>query len=183
MSRTSYLIAVVLLVLVLGAQAATSGYAVLAKALGWPPSQLRTWPFMDYPMYSAASGPPVSTNDAMLVAVLPNGNEVRLDDKALGLKFFAWRFRVVERLVAEPGPADDPTLAALIEEHRAAALAQTHRALTRLGHRRPERLVVRRNVFTLRDGEIVRESTEEPVRLDAAPSAPAAVSTEGGSDV
>ena len=169
-----------LLILVLGAQAATSGYALAAKTRGWAPSKLHTWPFMDYPMYSAASGPPVSTNDAMLVAVLPNGDEVQLDDKALGLKFFAWRFRVVERLVAEPGPADDPALGGLIEEHRADALAQTYDALTRLGHGRPGRLLVRRNIFTLRDGEIVRERAEQSVPLDL--PGPTAAPTEGGDD-
>ena len=166
MPRRAYILPLVLLGAALLSQLAVTGAGVAAKLDGRT-YHATMWPFVDYPMYSQSSGPPVRTTTVQLRAVLDDGSEAIIDDTFMGLNHFAWRYHVVERLVAEPlaDPAADPALAALVEEHRAAALDRVwNRVLVETGHA-PRDLTVYRTVHTLSGRRIDTEELTQPVDL------------------
>ena len=162
----AYILPLVLLGAALLSQLAVTGAGVAAKVDGRT-YHATMWPFVDYPMYSKSSGPPVRTTTVQLLARLDDRSKVVIDEAFMGLNHFAWRYHVVERLVAEP-PADpdaDPALTALIEEHRDAALGRVwNRVVVETGHP-PTDLTVYRTVHTLSGRRIDTEELTQPVDL------------------
>ena len=168
MLRKPYILPLLVLSVVLAGQLAVSAAGVRAK-LGGSTYHATMWPFVDYPMYSRSSGPPVTTSAVRLVATLANGSEVVVDTEFMGLNWFAWRDHVVERLVADPlpDPERDPALAALIEEHREEALERVWSQVVIATGEGPVDLMVYRTVYTLEGRRMVTSEVEQPVDLTA----------------
>lgn len=118
-----YLVPSIIITAMLLGQVAVSVYSVPHKMQGRQHTH-QTWPFLDYPMYAYASGPPVETTIVTMTAVLNDGAMINVSKEFMGFSWFTWRWRVIERLVASRVD-DDPEkaeLAALVEQHRAEAL-------------------------------------------------------------
>ena len=182
MIRFRYTLAAAALTVMIGGQVAVSAYATWQKLRGNHTSiHWQTWPWFDYPMYSKSAGPPVETNVPRLYAEFADGRRVEVTSEMTGLRYFAWRFNVLERLVAEPISTDElqameperaaerRALAALVEEHRHAAADLAARKVMRAsGHDDPPvRFVVEREVYHLEGRQMQRSETTQVQDYDA----------------
>lgn len=163
------LVPALLIVGLLGGQVAVSAYSAALKWQTGREVYHRTWPFLDYPMYSNAEGPPVTTNVPQLFAELPDGRRVAVTYEAMGLEYFGWRFTVLERLVAKPVSKEQSELAALVEAHRDEARELAAAAVQRMTGQRPVRFIVERRVYLL-EGHELKESDQ--VQIADMPPAP-----------
>ena len=143
-------------------QASVSVGSLVHKLRGGGTIHHRTWPFFDYPMYSRAAGPPISTSTVRLLAEGEDGQRYEVAMHDVGLEYFAFRFNVVERLVADEVGADQPELAALVEEHRREAREKVLSAMAAAGRPRPVRLIVERTIYEL-DGRAVKDRKVQEV--------------------
>jgi hypothetical protein len=163
--RRAYALPSLMLVLLIGGQLSITGYATVIKLGGNSADQhWRSWPFFDYPMYSRSAGPPVQTNVPRLFAEWPGGARVEVTPERMGLKYFAWRFNVLERVVAEAIDPADPRVgefAEAVERDRDQAIAAVLLQLGTEDAGPPARLVVEREVYRLTDeGLIQSEQTQ-----------------------
>ncbi|MEM1445899.1 MAG: hypothetical protein AAGF84_07585 [Planctomycetota bacterium] len=169
--RPEHRLPVVLITLVLLGQAGATVTGVAIKAFGSGYWDDTVWPFMDYPMYSAAHGPPVQASSATLAAELPDGTEIDVTAEFMGLAFFAWRYHIVERLVAdvrqlEPRHAH---LAEGIVADRKEAIRRVLEQVAQANGLRPVALRVDRRTHTITDEGMV--ITDTPTRI-AVPGLP-----------
>ncbi|MEM8783851.1 MAG: hypothetical protein AAGE65_13485 [Planctomycetota bacterium] len=159
--------------LVLLAQAAATATGVVVKVAGNGYWEDTVWPFMDYPMYSAAHGPPVQASSATLAAELPDGAEIDITPDFMGLAFFAWRYHLVERLVADETQLDAryAHLAEGIVADREEALRRVVDQVVRATGARPVALRVDRRTHTVTDDgiEVTDMATRVAVTVEATP--------------
>lgn len=138
----------------------------------------QTWPFLDYPMYGYASGPPVETTVVNLTAVLENGKELDISQQFMGYSFFTWRYRIVDRVFAKrPSEKASPERAALVEAHRAEAL---EKILSQVAAVTPVRVVELRmggDYYLAEGGQLIKKPILQVVDVSnlAAPTENAAV--------
>ena len=176
MTRLRFIVAASVLTVMIGGQLAVSAYATFNKLrdkdrlVHW-----QTFPFYDYPMYSKAAGPPVQTSVPRLYAEFADGGRTEIDPEMTGLKYFAWRFNILERLVADPIPVEDldrldpaeaeevRVVAQLIETHRREAAANVlHKVMRSRGDdQRPTRFVVERDEYRLEGRQMKRSQTTQ----------------------
>lgn len=165
--RVSYWLPGLIIVFVLGSQISVSAYSAVRKHGGTPELVHQSWPFLDYPMYSRSSGPPVQADTTRLFAELPDGSRVEVTAKFIGLKYFAWRYGIVERLVAEPIGPDRPELAAKVEAHRIEARDKAAFRVEQVSEQVPVRFIVERTVRTLQGREIQTTTAEQSLEMPA----------------
>lgn len=122
----------------------------------------RFYPFVDYPMYRRAYGPPVEARMYQMVAELPDGRRVDVSAEYLGIKRFAWEDATVKRILAEPGNA-------LVEEHRADALGRVASAVRDRDGAEPVALHFTIQTHRIADDGIQRETDERTVPLEESP--------------
>ncbi len=199
MTRLRLKIAAAVLTVMIGGQLAVSAYAALHKLRGNSISiHWQTFPWFDYPMYSMSAGPPVQTNVPRLYADFADGRRVEVTPEMTGYEYFAWRFNILERLVADPIPTDDiaelddieaaqrRALAVLVEEHRdTAATLATKKVMEAQPHAdRPARFVVERDVYRLEGRTMVKTRAVQQYELAVGESAtpPSALQGETGHD-
>lgn len=125
----------------------------------------RFYPFVNYPMYRRAYGPPVEARMYQMFAQLPDGRRIDVSPEYLGIKRFAWEDATVKRILAEPGGP-------LVEEHRAEALDRVTAAVQARNGAEPVALH-----FTIQTHRIVpegieRDTAEQTVRLDGSSTEP-----------
>ena len=188
MTRFKFTIAALVLVIMIGGQLAVSGYSAFEKLRGNTQAiHWQTFPFYDYPMYSKASGPPVTTDVPRLYAEFADGSRTEVNWEMTGLRYFAWRFNVLERLVADPIATDHVdqldaaeaeelrAVAQLVEAHRLEAAANAMHKVMRARGRddRPLRFVVERDVYLLEGREMKRSEATQVYDIpdDLEPSA------------
>ncbi len=180
MSKKSYVLPTCVMTLMIGGQWCASLAGMVYKAQHGKPFYYLSWPFVDYPMYSKSSGPPIQTASVAFFAETASGQRVELDAPATGLRYFGWRYNLVERLVAPP--IDDPTqpeLAALVEAHRAEALGKVIDATQRLAGDPPAKLIVERKTYTLEDSAIKTEDVRAVLHVEGDRLRPSATTTWG----
>ncbi|MEM7576465.1 MAG: hypothetical protein AAF328_03230 [Planctomycetota bacterium] len=157
----------VLITLVLLGQAAATATGTYVKLAGNGYWDDTVWPFMDYPMYSAAHGPPVQASSATLAAELSDGTEIDVTPAYMGVAFFAWRYHLVERIVAGTPTGEHAHLADKVEAHRAEAIQRVVDQVTRDAGVRPVALRVDRRTHTITDDGIVIDDV--PTRVPVSP--------------
>lgn len=159
MNAISYLVPTAAICVALIGQTAVSVSSAVKKLTGTPGRHHQTFPFFDYPMYADASGPPITTSTVELRGTLEDGRVIEIDHHYVGLEWFAFRFNVVERLVAEPvDPAKDADLAELVEDHRDEATRLVMQMVAKREGQAVEKLTVDRTVYTMQDGGLIREA-------------------------
>lgn len=124
----------------------------------------RFYPFVDYPMYRRAYGPPVEAVMYGMHAELLDGRRIDVTAEYLGLKRFAWEDVTVKRILAEPG---DGPRAALIAEHRSEALERVTAAVRQREGVEPVALHFTIQTHRIVPGGIEREDAERVVPLAA----------------
>lgn len=149
--RPTHLIVSILIVAVLGLQV----YAFFGK-------DQTAFPFLDYPMYNRASGPPVQTVTRELFAELPDGRRVEVDPAYMGVAFWAWRFHLVERVLARPKPGQEQSQVAL--DH-VEAIGRVVDQIRRREGARPAALIVESITHRLEGGRIVQYPSTDRVDL------------------
>ncbi len=149
-----FLLPSVVIVLVLLAQVVVT---VTGAAVKWKHNTFEDhyWPFLDYPMYSEAYGPPVQTSTVELLATLPDGQTAVVDATYMGLDFFGWRYHIVERLVAPVPTGQYAHFAEAVAEHRAEALRRVVSQVETVAEATPVALTVNRRVYTIEDNELI----------------------------
>ena len=168
--RPSHRLPLAVITLVLLAQAAATIAGLSVKLAGdgyWEDS---FWPFMDYPMYSAAHGPPVQASSVALIAELPDGTELDISAEYLGLAFFAWRYQVVERLAAGPLEPEHAHLADVIEQHRVEARQRVVDQVRQNLGVTPVALRIDRRTHRITDAGLVVEDSQQHVPIPTEPS-------------
>jgi len=139
------------MLLVIGGQAWVSASSLITKVRGGH-YHARSWPLLDYPMYSSAKGPDVTTSEASLHVRRPDGTEFEIGPPYLGLQFFALRYHVIERLAAAARP-DDPYHDAVEADRREAWRRVVDAVTEREGHP-PVAVWIERRTHTLINGAI-----------------------------
>lgn len=180
MPKKGFILPVCIMSLMIGGQVCATFAGVVFKLRHGKPFYYQSWPFVDYPMYAQASGPPVQAFTLELFAVTDAGERVVCDTEAMGLNHFAWRYTVVERLVAEAvPPSGDPVLAALVEEHRREALGKVVHAVEQHAGRPPTQLIVERTVHELRGRHIEHDVVTTTLNIQGDQLLPAPGTTPG----
>ncbi len=127
----------------------------------------QTWPFIDYPAYSPEHGPTLQTDEPMLYAEFADREPIAIDPAFMGLGYYSWRYRLIERLVAKPiETSTDPGHARLVEQHRAEAYARICQQIAEQVGQDVTQLTLERTHYTIRSGDLQRRSAKQPVVIN-----------------
>ncbi|MEM7681958.1 MAG: hypothetical protein AAF288_08375 [Planctomycetota bacterium] len=141
----------------------------------WP-TATRTWPFLNYPMYSRSYGPPVQADSRAIYADLPNGEQVQVTPEDMGMSFFAHDWAAF-RLLDDPAKQTNPEKVQLVEHNRDQAAQQVVDGVRAVHGQTPTAIWVEITTQKLEpDGAITKtvERIAAPVALGDAPTAPPA---------
>lgn len=169
--RPEHRLPTAIITLILLGQAAATATGVAVKVAGdgyWEDS---AWPFMDYPMYSAAHGPPVQTSTATLFAKLPDGTDLAITPEFMGIAFFEWRYQIVERIGVGEITERHAHLAEGIEADRVEALGRVLEQVRQAVGVVPVAVRIDRRTHTITDAGLVVEDIPQRVAVPADPSA------------
>lgn len=156
-----------LIVAVITTQLSVGARALLSAAAGGH-ARADIWPFLHYPMYSDAKGPPVQTSSVQLTAELADGSTMDISMELMGLEHFAWRYHIVERLVADKIDPDREALqSALVERDRDTARMLVCEKVLRATGQQVRRLDVLRQVYRIDDGRLVHETWQQTIRAQS----------------
>ncbi|MCG8509471.1 MAG: hypothetical protein MI741_09615, partial [Rhodospirillales bacterium] len=104
----------------------------------------RYYPFIDFPMYNRAFGPPVECFTDEMHAEMPDGRWINVSPTYMGIKFFAWQDVTVLRIISPPGKGKYKQR---VEEHRIEARQRTRDTVANREGQSPVALHFRRQVY------------------------------------